>query len=115
MVTKFLVKDGAVAGVVYVNVASGAVEVVQAKAIILATGGYEELWPFTDTPPDTTGESLPMVYQLGAHLVVGDGPLYPGVVIYPPAARGWLVQYEYILNPDILDGRVPPMARERFS
>jgi len=31
---------------------------------------------------------------------------YPGVVVYPPAARGWLVQYEYILNPEILGGRV---------
>ncbi|MGA2988937.1 MAG: FAD-binding protein [Candidatus Korobacteraceae bacterium] len=115
VVTKFLVADGAVAGAVYVNVASGAVEVVQAKATILATGGYEELWPFTDTPPDTTGESLPMVYELGAHLVDLEMVLYyPGVVIYPPAARGWLVQYEYILNPDILDGQATNGKGEVF-
>lgn len=107
VVTRFLVQEGRVVGVVYVNINNGEVRVVQAKATILATGGYEELWPFTDTPPDATGETLAMVYQLGAKLVDLEMVLYyPGVVVYPPAARGWLVQYEYILNPEILDGRV---------
>lgn len=107
VVTRFLKDDGRVVGVVYLNVTTGTVEVIQAKATILATGGYEELWPFTDTPPDTTGETLPMVYQIGAQLIDLEMVLYyPGVVVYPPAARGWLVQYEYILNPDILGGRV---------
>ena len=46
------------------------------------------------------------VYAVGARLIDLEQVLYyPGVVVYPPAARGWLVQYEYILNPDILDGR----------
>jgi succinate dehydrogenase/fumarate reductase flavoprotein subunit len=107
VVTKVLKAGDRVVGVVYLNVTTGAVEVLQAKATILATGGYEELWPFTDTPPDTTGETLPMVYQIGAQLIDLEMVLYyPGVVVYPPAARGWLVQYEYILNPDILGGRV---------
>jgi len=115
VVTKFLVEGGAVVGVVYLNVADGTVEIVKAKTIILATGGYEELWPFTDTPPDTTGETLPMVYQLGARLVDLEMVLYyPGVVIHPPAARGWLVQYEYIMNPDILDGRATNGKGEVF-
>jgi succinate dehydrogenase/fumarate reductase flavoprotein subunit len=48
-----------------------------------------------------------MAYQAGAQLIDLEMVLYyPGVVVYPPSARGWLVQYEYILNPDILDGRV---------
>lgn len=107
VVTRFLVQDSRVIGVVYVNSNNGQVQVIQAKATVLATGGYEELWPFTDTPPDATGETLAMVYQLGAKLVDLEMVLYyPGVVVYPPAARGWLVQYEYILNPEILDGRV---------
>ena len=107
VVTQFLKDGDRVVGVVYLNVSTGAVEVIQAGATILATGGYEELWPVTDTPPDTTGETLPMVYRLGAQLIDLEMVLYyPGVVIYPPAARGWLVQYEYILNPDILGGRV---------
>jgi succinate dehydrogenase/fumarate reductase flavoprotein subunit len=107
VVTQFLVKDDKVIGAVYLNVNDGNIEVVQSKATLLASGGYEELWPFTDTPPDTTGETLAMVYQIGAQLIDLEMVLYyPGVVVYPPAARGWLVQYEYLLNPDILDGRV---------
>lgn len=115
VVTRFLVADGRVIGVVYLNTSSGEIQVIQAKATLLATGGYEELWPFTDTPPDATGETLAMVYQLGAQLVDLEMVLYyPGVVVYPPAARGWLVQYEYILNPDILDGRVLNGKEEVF-
>lgn len=107
VVTKILLKDDRVIGVVYLNVATGMIEIVQAKATIIATGGYEELWPFTDTPPDTTGETLAMVYQIGALLIDLEMVLYyPGVVVHPLAARGWLCQYEYILNPDILGGRV---------
>ncbi|MDR3592028.1 MAG: FAD-binding protein [Negativicutes bacterium] len=115
VVTKILAAAGRVAGVVYLDVRSGEVHVVRAKATILATGGYEELWPFTDTPPDTTGESLAMVYQLGVQLVDLEQVLYyPGVVVHPPAARGWLVQYEYLLNPEMLDGRVLNGKGEEF-
>ena len=115
IVTKLLTQDGRVTGAVFLNVRTGEVDVITAKATIIATGGYEELWPFTDTPPDTTGEALAMVYQVGAHLLDLEMVLYyPGVVVYPPSARGWLVQYEYILNPDILDGRVLNGKREAF-
>lgn len=104
--TRVLAEDGRVTGAIYLDVRTGEVHAIRAKATILATGGYEELWPFTDTPPDTTGESLMQVYAVGARLIDLEQVLYyPGVVVYPPAARGWLVQYEYILNPDILDGR----------
>ncbi len=104
--TNILAEDGKVIGAIYLDVRTGEVHAIESKATILATGGYEELWPFTDTPPDTTGESLVQVYALGAQLVDLEQVLYyPGVVVHPPAARGWLVQYEYLLNPDVLDGR----------
>ena len=107
IVTKLLFQDGKAAGAIYLDIRTGEVHVVSARSTIIAIGGYEELWPFTDTPPDTTGEGLAMAYQAGAHLIDLEMVLYyPGVVVHPPAARGWLVQYEYILNPDILDGRV---------
>lgn len=107
MVIKLLLQDGKVAGAMYLDIRTGEIHAVNARSTIIAIGGYEELWPFTDTPPDTTGEGLALAYQAGAHLIDLEMVLYyPGVVVYPPAARGWLVQYEYILNPDILDGRV---------
>jgi fumarate reductase (CoM/CoB) subunit A len=115
VMTKFLVRGGQVCGAVYLDVRTGQVNVIEAKAVVMATGGYEELWPFTDTPPDTTGESLVMAYEIGAEIIDLEMVLYyPGVVVYPPAARGWLVQYEYILNPDILDGRAVNGKGEPF-
>jgi succinate dehydrogenase/fumarate reductase flavoprotein subunit len=41
--------------------------------------------------PDTTGETLPMVYEIGAQLIDLEMVLYyPGVVVYPPRhADGW--------------------------
>jgi succinate dehydrogenase/fumarate reductase flavoprotein subunit len=107
MALKLLVREGKVTGAVYLKIRTGEIHVIGAGATVLAVGGYEELWPFTDTPPDTTGEGLAMAYKIGARLMdLEMVQFYPGVVVHPPAARGWLVQYEYILNPDILDGRV---------
>jgi succinate dehydrogenase/fumarate reductase flavoprotein subunit len=115
VVTRLLVRDGRAVGVLYLDVRTGTVHALSAGAIIVASGGYEELWPFTDTPPDTTGEVLAMVYGLGAELVDLEMVLYyPGVVVHPPAARSWLVQYEYILNPEVLDGRVLNGRGEEF-
>jgi succinate dehydrogenase/fumarate reductase flavoprotein subunit len=97
VVTKLLTQDGRVTGAVLLNVRTGEVDAVMAKATIIATGGYEELWPFTDTPPDTTGEVLVMAYQAGAHLI--DLEMVPTI----PALwsirlrKSWLVN-EYILN-----------------
>lgn len=107
VVTRLLQDDGRTVGAVYLDVRTGEVRALTAKATLVASGGYEELWPFTDTPPDTTGEVLAMSYYSGAQLVDLEMVLYyPGVVVHPPAARSWLVQYEYILNPEVLDGRV---------
>lgn len=115
VVTRLVMREGRVAGVLYLDVRTGEIHVVRGKATIVASGGYEELWPFTDTPPDTTGEVLAMLYQAGGHLVDLEMVLYyPGVVVHPPAARNWLVQYEYILNPEVLDGRVLNGRGEQF-
>jgi succinate dehydrogenase/fumarate reductase flavoprotein subunit len=115
VVARLLIEDGCMVGAVYLDVRSGEIKVITAKATLVASGGYEELWPFTDTPPDTTGEVLAMVYYAGAQLVDLEMVLYyPGVVVHPPAARSWLVQYEYILNPDVLDGRVLNGRGETF-
>ena len=107
MALKVLLRDGKAAGVICLDIRTGEIQVIHARATILASGGYEELWPFTDTPPDTTGEGLAIAYQAGALAMDLEMVLYyPGVVVHPPSAKGWLVQYEYILNPDLLDGRV---------
>lgn len=104
-----------IAGAVVLDVRRGGVFAVEAKATILASGGYEELWPVTDCPPECTGEVMLMAARLGGELIDLEMVLhYPTVVVYPPAARGWMLQYEYIINPDVLGGRLLNVHGEEF-
>ncbi len=115
MAVRLLLRNGRLTGALYLDIRTGEIHVITARATVLAVGGYEELWPFTDTPPDTTGEGLALAYEAGAHFIDLEMVMfYPGVVVHPPSARGWLVQYEYILNPDVLDGRVLNGRGEEF-
>lgn len=111
-----LVTSGSrVAGAVVLDVRHGGVYAVEAKAVILASGGYEELWPVTDCPPECTGEVMLMAARLGGELIDLEMVLhYPTVVVFPPAARGWMLQYEYIMNPDVLGGRLLNVHGEEF-
>jgi succinate dehydrogenase/fumarate reductase flavoprotein subunit len=65
--------------------------------VVLCTGGYEALWKVTDCPADATGDGLMAAYRAGAELVDLEMLLfYPSVVIWPPAARGSFVHYEWL-------------------
>jgi len=112
---KLLQDEGRVCGALVLDVSTGLLHVVRAKAVILATGGYEELWPVTDTPPESTGEGAVLAFSVGATLIDMEMVLYyPTVFIFPAAAKGWLLEYEYIMNPDILDGRLLNGNMEEF-
>lgn len=114
-VVRLITAGSRVAGAIVLDVRSGAVFAVEAKATILASGGYEELWPVTDCPPECTGEAMLLAAELGGQLIDLEMVLYyPTVIVYPLAARGWMVQYEYIMNPDILGGRLLNGRGEEF-
>ncbi|MEW6524435.1 MAG: FAD-binding protein [Bacillota bacterium] len=114
-VLRLVTSGSRVAGAVVLDVRTGAVFGVEAKATILASGGYEELWPVTDCPPECTGEAMLMAARLGGELIDLEMVLYyPTVIVFPLAARGWMVQYEYIINPDILGGRLINVHGEQF-
>ncbi|HAI21031.1 MAG TPA: hypothetical protein DCM14_03935, partial [Clostridiales bacterium UBA8153] len=114
-VLRLVTTGSRVAGAVVLDVRRGGVYAVEAKAVILASGGYEELWPVTDCPPECTGEVMLMAARLGAELIDLEMVLhYPTVVVFPPAARGWMLQYEYIINPDVLGGRLLNIYGEEF-
>lgn len=42
------IKAGKVTGAIYLDIRSGEIHVVSARSTIIAIGGYEELWPFTE-------------------------------------------------------------------
>lgn len=105
VVTKIFQKDCFPIGAFSVDLTHGLTHFVQAKCIIIATGGCEELWDLTDTPPESVGDGLCLAYECGAELVDLEMMLYyPTVCIYPPAIRGAIFPYESLLGPQFAAG-----------
>jgi succinate dehydrogenase/fumarate reductase flavoprotein subunit len=89
--------EQAVVGAVALDLKSNQLVRIRAGAVVIATGGYETLWKVTDCPADATGEGLMLAYRAGAKLVDLEMVLfYPSVVIWPPAAQGSFVHYEWL-------------------
>src|SRR6187431_903765 len=67
-VTKLLVDDGRVHGVIAIEIATGRIEVIPARAVILCTGGCGKVFPFTTNAAIKTGDGMALAYRAGAPL-----------------------------------------------
>jgi fumarate reductase flavoprotein subunit len=67
-VTRLLVDDGRVQGVVVIDVMSGKVETITARAVILCTGGCGRVFPFTTNAAIKSGDGMALAYRAGAPL-----------------------------------------------
>jgi fumarate reductase flavoprotein subunit len=67
-VTKLLVDDGRVQGVVAIDLMSGKIETITAKAVILCTGGCGRVFPFTTNAAIKSGDGMALAYRAGAPL-----------------------------------------------
>jgi len=67
-VTKLLVDDGRVQGVVAIELMSGKVEIITARAVILCTGGCGRVFPFTTNANIKTGDGMALAFRAGAPL-----------------------------------------------
>ncbi|MGQ9696107.1 MAG: FAD-dependent oxidoreductase [Thermodesulfobacteriota bacterium] len=108
LVIKILLdQEGIPGSAIFLDLRDGQFKVLKCRAIILATGGYEELWAFNDASITACGDGLFLAYELGAKLIDLEMlQFYPTIVIYPPAVKGTLFQYELVINPDLLGGRI---------
>lgn len=96
----------AISGVLGINLRTGELTQIDAKAVVLATGGCQWLWEVNDCPADAVGDGIVYAYRAGAELVDMEMVLfYPSVVIWPPSLKGAFVHYEF-LDPAVLDGNV---------
>ncbi|HCC78504.1 MAG: hypothetical protein A2X25_09305 [Chloroflexi bacterium GWB2_49_20] len=113
--TRLLKDKGRISGIIALNMCEGKPIVVQAPAIILATGGYPELWRWTDTEPGLTGEGAVLAFQAGADLIDLEMMLYyPTGLCYPSEVEGTLVQYEGLLTDKYCAGVMLNGLREPF-
>ena len=67
-VTKLLVDDGRVQGVVAIELASGKIQAITAKSVIICTGGCGRVFPFTTNASIKTGDGMSLAYRAGAPL-----------------------------------------------
>jgi fumarate reductase flavoprotein subunit len=67
-VTRLLTDDGRVQGVVAIELMSGRIQAITAKAVILCTGGCGRVFPFTTNANIKNGDGMALAYRAGAPL-----------------------------------------------
>ena len=67
-VTSLLQDDGKICGVTALNVRSGGIYTIPAKAVILCTGGAGKLFAFTTNASIKTGDGMALTYRVGGPL-----------------------------------------------
>jgi len=122
-VTKLLVEDGRVRGVVAIELASGRIETITAKAVILCTGGCGRVFPFTTNANIKTGDGMALAYRAGAPLKDMEfvqyhptGLPFTGILITEAARAegGWLLNkdgYRYLQDYDLGTPQPGPVLR----
>jgi fumarate reductase flavoprotein subunit len=112
-VTRLLVDDGRVHGVVAIGLMTGKIQAVTAKAVILCTGGCGKVFPFTTNANINTGDGMSLAYRAGAPLKDMEfvqyhptGLPFTGILITEAARAegGWLLNkdgYRYLQDYDL--------------
>ncbi|MET0524679.1 MAG: FAD-binding protein, partial [Nocardioides sp.] len=112
-VTRLLVDDGRVCGVVAIELMTGRVQAITAKSVVLATGGCGKVFPFTTNANINTGDGMALAYRAGAPLKDMEfvqyhptGLPFTGILITEAARAegGWLINkdgYRYLQDYDL--------------
>jgi fumarate reductase flavoprotein subunit len=122
-VTKLLVDDGRVQGVVAVDVKSGRIDAVTARAVILCTGGCGRVFPFTTNANIKNGDGMALAYRAGAPLKDMEfvqyhptGLPFTGILITEAARAegGWMLNkdgYRYLQDYNLGKPEPKPVFR----
>ncbi|MGK5169254.1 fumarate reductase (quinol) flavoprotein subunit [Geodermatophilus sp. CPCC 205761] len=112
-VTRLLVDDGRVHGVVAIGLMTGRIQAITAKAVVLCTGGCGKVFPFTTNANINTGDGMALAYRAGAPLKDMEfvqyhptGLPFTGILITEAARAegGWLLNkdgYRYLQDYDL--------------
>jgi succinate dehydrogenase/fumarate reductase flavoprotein subunit len=91
---ELLTTDGHISGVLGVNVFTGEYVTYAAKTVIIATGGWHSLYPFSAGSTDLTGDGQAMAYRAGAELINMEMVTFcPNTVLTPRRYQGSIVPY----------------------
>src|SRR6266481_2339398 len=122
-VTKLLVDDGRVQGVVAIEMMSGKIEAITARSVILCTGGCGRVFPFTTNANIKNGDGMALAYRAGAPLKDMEfvqyhptGLPFTGILITEAtrAEGGYLINkdgYRYLQDYNLGTPQVKPVLR----
>lgn len=122
-VTRLLVADGRCQGAVAVELATGEVHAILARAVIMCTGGAGRVYPFTTNANIKTGDGMALAYRAGVPLKDMEfvqyhptGLPFTGILITEAsrAEGGWLVNrdgYRYLQDYDLGEPKPYPVKR----
>ncbi len=122
-VTRLLVDDGRVQGVVAIELMSGKIKAILAKAVILCTGGCGRVFPFTTNANIKTGDGMALALRAGAPLKDMEfvqyhptGLPFTGILITEAARAegGWLLNkdgYRYLQDYNLGKPEPKPVLR----
>jgi fumarate reductase flavoprotein subunit len=122
-VTRLLVDDGRVYGVVAIDLMTGRIEVITAKSVVLCNGGSGKVFPYTTNAAICTGDGMALAYRAGAPLKDMEfvqyhptGLPFTGILITEAtrAEGGWLLNkdgYRYLQDYDLGKPEPTPVLR----
>src|SRR5437867_3545375 len=122
-VTKLLVDDGRVHGVVALELMTGKVQAITARAVILCTGGCGRVFRFTTNAAIKNGDGMALAYRAGAPLKDMEfvqyhptGLPFTGILITEAARSegGWLLNkdgYRYLQDYNLGQPEPKPVFR----
>ena len=122
-VTKLLTDDGRVCGVVAIELMSGKIQAILAKAVILSTGGCGKVFSFTTNANIKNGDGMALAYRAGAPLKDMEfvqyhptGLPFTGILITEAARSegGYLLNkdgYRYLQDYDLGKPQPKPVLR----
>lgn len=94
MVVDILTRDGRVIGAVALDLKTGEIILVMAKAVVLCTGGWQYAYHFNTASTDLTGDGQAMAFRAGADLLGMEMVQFaPMTMLWPPIARKSIIPY----------------------
>ena len=86
---RLIVRNGRVRGIALLDRASGTLRILEANAVVLATGGAGRAWSLSCAPAEATGDGVARASEAGAGLVDMDCVHFdPAGLLAPAALRG---------------------------
>jgi fumarate reductase flavoprotein subunit len=122
-VTRLLVDDGRIQGVVAIDLMSGRIQTITARAVVLCTGGCGRVFPFTTNASIKNGDGMALALRAGAPLKDMEfmqyhptGLPFTGILITEAARSegGWLLNrdgYRYLQDYDLGTPEPKPVLR----